>query len=475
MVKVWSPEATRGSETPFLTRFHYPIILVLIALASLVAFGPGFDGLSRDGQRVLGIFLLCTGFWVSGVIPLQITSILAIALMPLLDVMSSAQAFALFGNKAVFFILGAFILSAVLVDCGLSSRLTCLALQRLSVSAVTLRNGILLFAAFASFWMSEHAVAAMLFPIVRGIVRAMNLKPMESRFGMSFFFALAWGCVIGGIATYLGGARNPLAAGILFEETGEHISFGRWMTASLPIVLIMLGVAYTILNVFYREEPVDMKAAREILALERERIGPLTPRESAVGVISLLTIAAWVLLHSMLGLATIALLSVTCMFLFRLTRWSVIEENVNWGIILMYGGAIALGSALTSTGASEWIVDRSLGRFDLPPRVMIILLGALSLLLTEFISNAAVVSVLMPVAIQLGISNDIPLEVITFAVALPSGLSYILPMGTPATAIAYSSGFMSHRHFLQIGPVMAVISWTVFALVAYFIWPLMGY
>ncbi|MFT5124510.1 MAG: sodium-dependent dicarboxylate transporter 2/3/5 [Kiritimatiellia bacterium] len=481
MPQVWEPKASQGSHVPFITKYHYPILVVILVLASFTAFGPRPEGLSLEGQRALGVFVLCALLWVTSLIPLQITSILALTLLPVLGALpekdgvgSAEQAFRLFGNEAVFFILGAFIMSAVLVKCGLSTRLTCIVLHTFSKSATQLRNAIFLFCAFFSCFMSEHAVAAMFFPVVSRIVTALGLKPMQSRFGMSFFFALAWGCVIGGVTTYLGGARNPLAAGIYTQATGETISFTYWLKASAPIVGLMLICALLVLNLFYKAEPVDMEAAEKMLDADRDKLGPVSRQEWGVGALFILTILGWVTLHESYGLATIALLSVALMFIFRFTDWATVERSVNWGIILMYGGAIALGSALSSAGTSAWLIDRLLGQADLSPTATIIIIAALSLVLTEFISNAAVVSVMLPVAISLAQVQDISLVAITLAVALPSGLTYTLPIGTPATAIAYSSGFMSMKDFLKIGPIMGVISIAAFAFVAIFIWPLMG-
>ena len=474
MVKIWEPKGAHGATGPFLARVHYGVIVVAVMLAAWIAFGVPPDGLTAEAQRTLGVFALCAILWVTGVIPLQITSMLAIILLPILDIMPSSQAFALFGNSAVFFILGAFILSAALIDSGLSLRLTCLALTRFASSASRLRTAILLISAFASFWMSEHAVAAMLFPVVMGLVTAFGFKAKESRFGMSFFFALAWGCIIGGIATYLGGARNPLAAGILFEERGIEVSFLRLLSASLPIVVAMLAVAWVVLKVFFPAEPVDMQRARDQLLKEREQLGTLSRREIHIGIISLLTILSWVFLHRYFGLAPIALFAVALLFVFRLVNWADLETNVNWGIILMYGGAIALGSALHTTGASAWVVENTLGRYAFTPLQLILIIGILSLTLTEFISNVAVVSVMMPIGLGLANAYGISPEVIMLAIALPSGLSYIMPMGTPATAIAYSSGFMTQKEFFRYGTLMNFLSLGVFALVAWLYWPLIG-
>ncbi|HMP90291.1 MAG TPA: DASS family sodium-coupled anion symporter [Kiritimatiellia bacterium] len=474
MVKIWEPKASQGSTAPFLVRHHYVLLAGFFILAALVAFGPAPEGLTANAQRVMGVFVLCACLWVTGLIPLQITSMLAIILLPLLKIMSSAEAFSLFGNQAVFFILGAFILSAALIDCGLSTRLTCLALNKFSASPLMLRDSILFIGAFASFWMSEHAVAAMLFPIVLNIVRAFGLKPMESRFGQSFFFALAWGCIIGGIATYLGGARNPLAAGILFAERGIDISFMRLLSASFPIVLVMLACAWGILRICFPLEKVDMIMARDQLHKEIEQIGPLSRREIRVGLVSLATILAWIFAFKLVGLATIALLAVALLFMLRLVKWSEIESNVNWGIILMYGGAIALGSALHTSGASLWIVENTLGEHNLTPFQLILIIGILSLVLTEFISNAAVVSVMMPIGLGLASTSGLSYEAVTLAIALPSGLSYVLPMGTPATAIAYSAGYISRWRFIKYGLLMNSLSLLAFILVTWLYWPLIG-
>ena len=474
MVKIWEPKASQGSTAPFLVRNHYFLLALFFSLASLVAFGPAPEGLDISAQRVLGVFVLCACLWVTGLIPLQITSMLAIILLPLLNIMSSAEAYSLFGNQAVFFILGAFILSAALIDCGLSTRLTCLALNKFSASPLMLRDAILFIGAFASFWMSEHAVAAMLFPIVLNIVRAFGLKPLESRFGQSFFFALAWGCIIGGIATYLGGARNPLAAGILFAERGIDISFIRLFSASFPIVLVMLACAWGILRLLFPLEQVNMEMAKGQLIKEIEQIGPLSRREIRVGMVSVATILAWVFAYKLMGLATIALLAVALLFMLRLVKWSEIESNVNWGIILMYGGAIALGSALHTSGASLWIVENTLGNHNLSPFQLILIIGLLSLILTEFISNAAVVSVMMPIGLGLATTTGLSYEAVTLAVALPSGLSYVLPMGTPATAIAYSSGYISRWRFIKYGLLMNTLSLLAFILVTWLYWPLIG-
>lgn len=477
---VWEPPQSEGSHTPFLVRFHYLFLALFAGIGWFVARGPWLEAWPVEARTCVGIFVFCSLLWTTSLIPLQITSLIAMAALPLLGVMKVDQAFALFGNQATFFIIGAFILSAIIVMSGLSMRITCATLEKFLATPHRLRNAIYFFAAFASFWMSEHAVAAMLFPIVMGVVKGFGLKPRESRFAKSFFFALAWGCVIGGIATFLGGARNALAVAILNEEVGYSIGFLRWMKFSLPLVGVMLLVGWLVLEFFFPPEDVSVTSARAVIDAERRKLGRISGRELGIGLVSLLTIAAWIISSGEgqrgreADLASISLVAVAVLFVLRLARWPDVEREVNWGVILMYGGAIALGSALNKTGASKLMVDGIVGPDALSPMVLITFMSVTSFVLTGFISNSAVVSVLLPVGLELARRSGVSPEIMTLAIALPSGLDYVLPMGTPATAIAYSSGYMDMRDFLKCGGLMWLLSVIAFLLVAFLVWPRLG-
>ncbi len=312
MSKVWEPELPKRpkpAERPFLERNRYALMAVAFALFGIVLALPTPAGLSPEGHRAGAVFVLCVLFWVFQVVPLQITSIMAIVLLPLTGVMTSPEAFSLFGNNAVFFILGAFIISAVLVECGLSTRITCLVLQKAATTPRRLRGGILLFGAFASFWMSEHAVAAMMYPIILSIVTGAGLTS-ESKFARSLFLAMAWGCIIGGIATYLGGARNPLAMGILFEATEVKIGFLQWLIADIPVVVVMLGVAAAVLYFMYPAEAIDLPQATKVLERQLDELGEFSGREKGVAVVTAITILLWIFVREWIPLAVTAMAQV---------------------------------------------------------------------------------------------------------------------------------------------------------------------
>jgi len=451
---------------------------IFFSLIALIFLGilklPTPEGLSLEGHKAIAVFFLCVALWVTDLIPLSITSLLAIVLIPLLGIMESKKAYALFGNEAVFFILGAFILAASLMKSGLSKRFALAVIGRFGKTPKRLLLAVYLFPAFLSFWMSEHAVAAMMFPIVVEITKVLELRPMRSSYGKALFVAMAWGCIIGGVATFLGGARNPLAVGILKETTGQGIGFFDWMVAVVPAVFVMLIVGYILLRLFFKIDIKSVDQAEEALFHKKIEMGRMTWEERAIAFVILSTIAAWIVLGENFGLANIAIVSVVVLFVFELLKWKDVEEYVNWGVLLMYGGAIALGSALDKSKAAEWATNTFLMEWFSSPVAAIVILSFLSIVLTEFMSNAAVIAFLMPIGLSVANQMGIDPKVMTLAIAVPSGLGAMLPMGTPASAIAYSSGFLKVRDMALPGFLIDLLTWLVFVIFSIYYWPLLG-
>lgn len=458
----------------FAKGYRYLALILLFAVFAFAISQPVPQGLTREGFNALIVFLLCLVLWVSQLLPLSITSLLALVLVPLFGIMSTKEAYALFGNEAVFFILGVFILAAAMMRSGLSTRVALFFLEKFGSSPSKLIVGILFTGAFLSFWMSEHAVAAMLFPIVLEIAHSLKLHPLKSTYGKALFLAMAWGVIIGGVATFLGGARNPLAVGILRESTGISIGFVEWITAIIPEVLALGAVAYFILTRFFKPEIESVDMARENIHKKIEAMGRTSGQEYGIALIMLATIAAWIFIGKEIGLANIAILAIVVLFALKLVNWKDIEGYVNWGVILMYGGAIALGAALAQSGAAAWIADIAIKPWASSVFLAMIAFAGLSIFLTEGISNAAVVAIMMPVGLGLAENLAIDPKVITYAIAMPSGLAFLLPMGTPANALAYSSGFIRIRDVFVYGLILNILALIFFVLMVKFYWPLIG-
>ena len=453
---------------------RYQVLTGLVVLCLVLFQLAPPAGLPITAYHALILFGATIFLWVTGLLPIAVTALLSMALLPLLGIMPAKQTYALFGNEAVFFILGAFILAAAMTGTGLSARIARAMLARFGSTPHRLALTVFILAALLSFCMSEHAVAAMLFPVVAEISSSLGLKPGKSRYAQLLFMCIAWGCIIGGIATFLGGARAPLAVGMLRETSGLDISFFEWTMAAITIVLPLLVIGFSLLIAFFPPDLTSVENGVRALNRKRLEVGKMSYDEMITTVVMVATIASWMLFGKELGLASIAILGMAVLFALRVVAWQKIEEYVNWGIILMYGGSIALASALEKTGAALWLVKQGLSLLSPTPLVIIAVISLVSILLTECISHAAVVAILMPIGLSLAKGIGLDPRVMALAIALPAGLAYCLPMGTPATAIVYGSGFLKSRDIIVPGAVIMVISWILFLVSAYLVWPLLG-
>lgn len=452
--------------------------LLMLATGALIFWViralPAPVGLPREAQGALAVFGLCIFYWVFEVLPIMITGLLVIVLLPLTGVMPGKEAYAQFGNEAVFFILGAFMLAAAMMKSGLSARLALTVLRRFGHRPVALLRAIYLLNGVMSFFMSEHAVAAMTFPIVVEIAAALRLRPGRTNYGKALFLALAWGTSIGGIATLLGGARAPLALGMLREVTGQSYSFGEWALLNVPLALLLFAAGWVLLRLWFPIDLTDTTAAEQAIQERLQRIGRMTLQEAAIALVMVLTVVCWITLGEEFGLANIALGAVAVLFAFNVVQWRDVEGYVNWGLILMYGGAIALGAALSRTGAAAWLSQISLAQWAIGPRSVALLVSFAAIVFTEVMSNSAAVAILMPVSVAVAQHLGIDPRAIAPLVAVPAGMGLMLPIGTPANAIAFSSGHLRIKDMVLPGLVMDLVAFVIFNLLVEFYWPLVG-
>ena len=435
---------------------------------------PPPPGLSLEGFRALIVFLTCLILWVTHLLPLPITGLFALIAPPLMGVMSPKEAFSFFGSEPVFFIMGVFILATALLKSGLSTRMALYLLKSGAKSPKRLVFQVMLASALLSFVMSEHAVAAMMFPLVIVITKRLQYTPQGGSYGRILFLAMAWGCVIGGIGTMLGGARVPLAIGLLQQSGNGTISFVDWTLSMLPIVLVLFAFCYFLLTRWF---PIDVESVAEAHSVIDEQIrdcGRPLLEEKFLGLLLCAAIAAWIFIGPRFGMASIAILAVVLLFMFRVVSWQNLQEHMEWGIILMYGGAIAISSILNSTGAGLWLANTYLVPHLSSPWMLIIVLSLLTILLTEAMSNSAVVAIFIPVGMSIAQSFGLEPKVVVYAVASASGLAYALPMSTPSVAIAYSSGYIKMKEILAPAAIMALVSWLTLLAAAKFWWPVLG-
>jgi len=459
-------------------RLRRYILLALFFGVFAVLLGlQGPNDLSLEGYKVLCLFILCVSLWSTNLIPLSITSLLAIASVPLLGIMDASQAYSYFGNKAVFFILGVFILSAAMIACGLSTRISIWIMEHWSGTPGQLVTSIYCFAAFSSCFMSEHAVAVILFPVIHEIAQSLNLKRDNSVFGKSMYFAMAWGCIIGGAMTVLGGGRVLLGVEMLEKATAGQQTLGilQYTKLSFPLVILLLAGGWVALKVLFPSDIQNIDRARKALKQKATVMGKLTFQEKGIALVMGATLFCWFGYGDQLGVANIAIISIVLLFVLNLITWKMVEAHINWAIVLMYGGAICLGEVMSESGAALWLAEQIFSGLIESSVVFLLVIALLSTLFTTFMSNSAVIAILLPTAISMSPAYGISPALATMTVILPSNFAFILPIATPASALAYSSRFLNLKEMIWSGSILSLMGLVFYLFLLMFYWPMIGF
>jgi solute carrier family 13 (sodium-dependent dicarboxylate transporter), member 2/3/5 len=459
-------------------RLRRYILLALFFGVFAVLLGlEGPNDLSPEGYKVLCLFILCVCLWATNLIPLSITSLLAIASVPLLGIMEASQAYSYFGNKAVFFILGVFILSAAMIACGLSTRISIWIMEHWSGTPGQLVTSTYCFAAFSSCFMSEHAVAVILFPVIHEIAQSLNLKRDNSVFGKSMYFAMAWGCIIGGAMTVLGGGRVLLGVEMLEKATAGQQTLGilQYTKLSFPLVLLLFAGGWVALKILFPSDIQNIDRARKALKQKAMVMGKLTFQEKGIALVMGITLFCWFGYGDQLGIANIAIISIVLLFVLNLITWKMVEAHINWAIVLMYGGAICLGEVMSESGAALWLAQQLLSGLIESSIVFLLVIAVLSTLFTTFMSNSAVIAILLPTAISMSPAYGISPALATMTVILPSNFAFILPIATPASALAYSSRFLTLKEMIWSGSILSLMGLVFYLFLLMFYWPMIGF
>lgn len=448
------------------------VVGIVAGLAIWLA--PPIAGLSDAGKSALAVFVVSAAFWISDFLPIGITGLLAVALLGATRALTPGAAFAAFGNSAVFFILGVFILAAALIQTGLSRRLALSLLSRFERGPFTLASGLMLSTALLTAWMPAQATTAMLFPITLEIVQAMRLSRQDSGYAKVLFLSLAWGAMVGSNLSFLGSTRAPLALGLLADRFQQTISFPQWALASAPTVLLGLVIGLVVLRTFFPREPVDMTAARRTIQVSVAELGPLGLRQLQVAAVIVATIVGWVAFGDRVDLAVTAMLGAATLFAIGALRWQELDGYVHWGIVLMYGGAIALGVAVERTGAGAFLVSRLFDGHAPSPYAALAGIIVLTIVLTEVMSNAAAVAVVLPLAFTLVDQVGVGPVAMVLACSTAAGLDFTFPFSSAPSSIVYASGYLRMRDMLGAGTLMTVAQITLLLVVARVWWPMIG-
>ncbi len=456
--------------------------IIGLAAASLLALlllsVPGPDALPAAGQRMAAIFAVVLILWVTEAVPVAVTSLLAVVLLPIFGVADLPTAFTTFISPVFFFVLAMFVIAQAFISSGLDRRFS---LWLLSKAGTDSRRVVLVFMAgtcLISTIMSDVPATAIFMALAVGLFDKMSLTPGRSSFAKALMIGIPFAALIGGVATPAGSSINILGIFFIQEYGGVTIRFLDWMVIGVPMVLVLLPLSVRILLWFY---PPEMARVTEVgdVAAERAGLGPVSGREWRVLVILGAMIVLWVLSTwiEALDVVLVSLLGAITMFLpgMRLFTWKEVERGIGWEALLMVGGVTALGAASVETGLAQWLVDVSLGGIEDWGAIGIVaLVSAFTVVIHLALPIGPVInSVLIPPLAILAVSTGQNPALYALPVAFTASCAFLLPLDA-VPLVTYTRGYYRMLDMLAPGSILS-LCWVVL-ITALMVWlgPLVG-
>ncbi len=450
--------------------------------------GPVPEGLSPEGWRVLVMTVGATILFITEPIPLPAVALLIILGQVFLLKLDSTVVAKSLMKDSVLFIMGSLMLAVALVKQKLDKRLALLIVRVTGSNTYRIAFGISVFSGILASFIGEHTVAAMMLPVALSLLQLATDDPEKRRaLAVLFLFSISYACAMAGIGTPSGGARNAIMIDYLRDffyaaddpATYEYkVSYLKWMIYAYPVFLIQLPLMHIILRYTFKTDIADLGPAVEKLKEQVGKEGAMEGRHYVAILLFVLTLIGWVGFSSEYGMGTIALLGAVMFLITGLVRWQDLNSGVNWGVVLLYAAAISLGVQMRDTGGAAWVAGIFMDALE--PVGLDSGLGLLAavMVLTTFItntmSNGAAVAVLGPIVLSIAVGSGTNPLAVGMVTAVSSAFAYFTVIGTPASTIVYSSGYLRSSDFIKVGWRMGIMSFIILALASKYYWPLVG-
>ena len=446
---------------------------------------PSPAGLTESAWLVAAVAVLMVTWWATEAIPIPVTSLLPLALFPILGVTSIETAALPYANKNIYLFLGGFLIALSIERSGLHKRLALIMIKRLGSDGPKLIGGFMLVSALISMWVMNTSTTLMLLPIGLAIcsVVAKTVPNMsekdKSNFDKALLLSIAYAATIGGMSTLVGTAPNIVFSSFMQEVYGLEISMIDWMKLGVPVSICMLTLAWLILTkVVYPVNFASSDETKNTLSKMLTDMGPMSKDEFRVGIVFFIAASLWMFRslidNYVIGLtdAGIAILVAIALFIIpsngrngELLSWEQ-SSKLPWGLLLLFGGGLSLGVQINDTGLGLWIGQSLVSLKTVPLVILVMAVAALIIFLTEVTSNVATTSTFLPVFGAVAVAVGVAPEVLTVPVVLAASCAFMLPVATPPNAIVYGANkfkiidMMRAGFFINIAGIFVV---TVFA------------
>ncbi|ODR96544.1 hypothetical protein AUC70_14810 [Methyloceanibacter stevinii] len=464
-------------------KLHQLVGLVLgpAAFAACV-LSPAPEGLSATGWSVAALAIWMAIWWATEAVPLFVTALLPLAVLPLLGVEGIDGAAAPFAHPVVFLLLGGFLIGLALEKWNLHRRIAFHIILAVGSRPLSLIAGKMLATAFLSMWITNTATTIMVLPIAMSLIAVVTPDRKRghgeaANFGTAMMLGIAYAASIGGMASLVGSPTNLLAASYLEEVFSIEMTFLDWMLFALPISAMLLGCAYLILTrvafpVSNRLGKVDPSLVENML----REMGPMTGPEKRVCAVFTAVALCWIfspLVEDRLGFdisdTGIALIGAIALFAIP-AHWPdrtflldvTAVRRIPWEVLILFGGGLSL-AAIDTTGLAVWIGNGLSFLNAMPLLVVIFGVTLLVVLLTELMSNTATVAAFLPIAGSLALGTDVAPLLFVMPIALAASSAFMLPVATPPNTLVFGTGYVTLPQMMRAGALLNLFGTAIIA------------
>lgn len=459
-----------------------PLICLIISQGWLTLINP-------EADRVLGVAIWMILWWITEVVSISVTALIPLTFFPLIGIMEIKSVSTFYGHPIVFLFFGGFIMALALEKVQLHKRIALNIIRLTGTEPDRVILGFLIATALMSMWISNTATTVVMLPIAYSVIQLLSndddgFTASDRNFALSLMLGIAYAANVGGVSTIIGTPPNIVLAGFLETEYNYNISFLKWMMIGVPFAVLMLGFIYFVLTKFlYPCKIANFSNANKLIDEELEKLGDISVEEIFILVIFSLAIVLWISKNFINDLVpglnlsdtTISLLAAFACFCVRykkdlLFTWED-TKNLPWGIIILFGGGLALANGLSQAGLIDLIGTFVSEHFTFSTLLICTLLIAIVLFMTELMSNVALVAIFTPMAAGVAIGLDIGLLHLLIPLTIASSCAFMLPMATPPNAIVFASGHIQVAQMARTGIFLNLISIALLILFFKFIIP----
>ncbi|MBY4208052.1 SLC13/DASS family transporter [Rhodococcus fascians] len=432
------------------------------------------EGLSSGGVAVLASTLWIATWWITEVVPIPVTSLLPVVLLPLTGAVDGDLVVSAYGADIIFLFLGGFSLAIAMEKWNLHKRIALTIVSMIGTSPRRIILGFMIATSFLSMWVSNTAATMMMIPVGLAVAyqAAQALKNGEfveeiPKFEKCIVFAIGYSATIGGLGTLIGTPPLAVLAAVSGELFGQTISFGAWMLVGVPVVILLLAFTWFYLTfVVYRFGFTELPGGKDVILQEKSSLGDLSSEEKVVLAVFIGTAFMWITrgfiwddLLPGISDGIIAVTAAVVLFMVptrstgsdtRILQWED-SKKIPWGILLLFGGGLAIAAGFVETGLSEWVGERLLVLDGLNIVLVVVVAAALVLFLTEITSNAATATMILPVMAAFGLALGVHPYLLMVPTAMAANCAFMLPVGTPPNAVMFGTGKIAIMDMVRIG------------------------